>query len=121
MNSDRVPLLKNEDVLIVPVHDELSDLEANQLESNLLDRVSKGDITGVVLDISSLRSMDLFTTRKLIDLVKMIGLMDVETVIVGMRPAVALTLAEMEISLPNIRTAITLEQGLARLKRKKTK
>lgn len=121
MNSDRVPLLKNEDILIVPVHDELSDLEAKQLDVSVLARVSKSDITGVVIDISSLQSMDLFTSRKLLQLVKMIRLMDVETVIVGMRPAVAMTLAEMEISFPNVLMAITLEQGLAALKRKKKK
>lgn len=119
MKTDRVPLLKNEDILIVPIHDELDDAETKQLEISLLERVSKkSDITGVVLDISSLETMDLFTARKLIHLVNMIALMDVKSVVVGMRPAVAITLTDMEVSFPDIPTAITLEKGLVILKRK---
>lgn len=119
MKTDRIPILKNEDVLIVPIHDLLNDQETIALKSNLLARVQKGDITGVVLDISSVELIDLYTARKLVRLVTMIGLMDARTVVVGMRPAVALTLTEMEVSFPDISMALSLEQGLKILKRKK--
>lgn len=117
MKSNRVPLLKNEDVLIVPVRDDLDDLETKQLESSLLERVSKGDVRGVVIDISSLDFIDLFTARKLVQLINKISLLDVRAVMVGMKPTVALTLTEMEVTFPHVRTALTLEQGLAILKK----
>lgn len=119
MKNDRVPLLKNEDVLIVPIHGELNDLETTQLELSLLAKLSKSDITGVVLDISSLEAMDHFTARKLVQLVNKIALMDVRTVVVGMRPEVALTLTDMEVTFPNVRTAISLQRGLQILNGKK--
>jgi rsbT antagonist protein RsbS len=118
VKTDRVPLLKNEDVLIVPIHDELNDQETRHLEKSLLTRIEKSDVNGVVLDISSVETIDLYTARKLLQLVNMIALMDVRSVIVGMRPAVAITLTDMEVHFPNVDTALTLDQGLAILKGK---
>lgn len=118
MKNDRVPLLKNEDILIVPIHDELDDEETKHLETSLLERVAKGTISGVVLDVSSLKTMDLYTAKRLEHLVSMIGLMDVKTVVVGMRATVAITLTDMEVSFPDVATALSLEKGLAILRKK---
>jgi rsbT antagonist protein RsbS len=117
MKSERVPILKNDDVLIIPIHGELNDSETTQFQSNVLERVSKSKIRGAIIDISSLEMIDLFMARKLVQLVKMISLMDVESVVVGMRPAVAITLTEMDLKLPGLKTALTLEHAIAWLNR----
>ncbi len=116
MKNDRVAFLKNEDVLIVPVHDELNDVETKELQARLLERISKNPINGVIIDISSLESMDLFTARTMQQLIDMVSLMDVRSVLVGMRPAVAITLTDMGVLFPNVRTALNLEHGLKLLK-----
>jgi rsbT antagonist protein RsbS len=109
---EKIPILKNKGVLIVSVHDGLDDMELNKLSLNLLSTVSSNKITGVVVDLSALQSMDLFTARSLSKLVAMVSLMDVKSVLVGMKPAVAITLTEMNVSFPDIATALSLERGL---------
>jgi len=117
MKIDRVPILKNEDVLIVSVHSDLDDGEVTQFQARLLQTISKSIISGVVLDLSGVETLDLFLARKLMHLVNMVALMDVKSVIVGMRPTVAITLTEMDVTFPGVKTALNLDQGRAWLKR----
>lgn len=117
MKSDKVPFLKNEDVLVVPLHGELNDREINQFENNLLEKCSKDQkVRGVVLDISSLESVDLFAARMLLRVASKLSLMDLNSVVVGLRPEVAITLVEMGLTFPGLRTAINLEHGIQVLK-----
>src|ERR1043165_8001809 len=104
MKSNKVPFLKNEDVLVVPLHGELNDREINQFENNILERCSKDEkVRGVVLDISSLESVDLFAARMLLRVASKLSLMDLNSVVVGLRPEVAITLVEMGLTFPGLR------------------
>lgn len=118
MKSDKLPLLKNEDTLIVPLNGQMSDQDLVIFEESLLEMGSRDSkIRNVVLDVSSLDSMDLHASRKLCRLVKKLEMMDLMTVVVGMRPEVAITLMDIGIELPNVKTATSLERGMALLRR----
>lgn len=118
LKSDKLPLLKNEDTLIVPLNGQMSDQDLVVFEESLLEMGSRDSkIRNVVLDVSSLDSMDLHASRKLCRLVKKLEMMDLKTVVVGMRPEVAITLMDIGIELPNVKTATSLERGMALLRR----
>ncbi len=121
VKTSKVPLLKTENVLIVPFGNDLNDLQTKDLEESLLERAARSDINGVVLDVSSMETIDLFTAQKLVKLVNMVALMDVSAVMVGMKPSVAITLTEMNAKFPGIATALTLEKGLETVKRLRQK
>lgn len=116
MKGQRLAILRNEDVVIVPVQGDLGDTELDNFEKNLLTETTKSDVKGLVLDISSVDTIDHFMADKLIRMVKMVALMDVNSVLVGMKPTVAITLTDMNISFTGIATALNLEKGLETLR-----
>lgn len=120
MKNEKVPFLKSDEVMVVPLLGELNDRELAQFEENLLQKCARDQkLRGVVIDLSSLESVDLFLGRTLLRLTRQLELMDLNSVLVGLHPEVAITLVEMGISLPGIQTALNLEQGLKVLRRVK--
>lgn len=118
MKNDRVPLLKGDDVLIVPLHEAMNDQELKQFESRLLLKSSKETkIRNIVLDVSSIDSMDLYVARMLAGLVKKLAVMDFNSVVVGIKPEVAMTLMDMGVEFSELKTALNLQHGLRLLKR----
>jgi rsbT antagonist protein RsbS len=115
VKGQKPSILRNEDVVIVPLQGDLDDVELQTFEVVLLEETSRGNTRGLLLDISSVDTIDHFMARKLIHIVRMVGLMDVSAVLVGMKPSVAITLTEMNVSLSGITTALNLEKGLAAL------
>lgn len=104
----------------MPVPDELNDSSLEQLETDLLEKSTGNDeIRAVVLDVSSCEYVDLFSARLLFKLAKKLSLMDLDSVLVGLRPDVAITLVEMGLNRLDIKTAINLEHGLTKLKKRK--
>ena len=94
------------------MHDQL----ALTLQDDLTDRIVKTQAKGVLIDISSLEVVDSFIGRMLGNIAAMSHILDAETVVVGMRPAVAITLVELGMALPGIRTALNVDAGMALLK-----
>jgi rsbT antagonist protein RsbS len=91
------------------MHDEL----AMTLQEDLTNRVVKDRARGVLIDISSLEVVDSFIGRMIANIAGMARMLDAETVLVGMRPAVAITLVELGMSLPGVRTALNVNRGMA--------
>jgi rsbT antagonist protein RsbS len=95
----------------VDMHDEL----AMTLQEDLTDRIVQDRAQGVLIDISSLEIVDSFIGRMIANIAGMARMLDAETVLVGMRPAVAITLVELGMSLPGVRTALNVDKGMAML------
>jgi rsbT antagonist protein RsbS len=114
---DRIPILKLRDLLLVTIQVDMHDRLAMQLQDELTTRISETGARGVLIDISSLDIVDSFIGRMLANIAAMARVLDAETVVVGMRPAVAITLVELGLSLPGVRTALDVERGMALLQR----
>ena len=114
---DRVPVLKIGEILLVSIQIDLDDQSAMQLQEDLSDRIVETGVHGVIIDISALEIVDSFIGRMLSTIAAISRVLDAETVVVGMRPAVAITLVELGLSLPGIRTALNVELGMAILAR----
>ncbi len=114
-----VTLQKQDDIIIASISSELDDSQASHFQEALLAKAMNENIHGVVIDISALDSVDLFLARLIVETAKMAGIMDVHTVVVGIKPAVAITLTEMGIRLSGVSTASTLDAGLAVIRRKR--
>ena len=112
---DRVPVLKIGEVLLVSVQIDLEDQTAIALQEDLADRIVATGVRGVLIDISGLDIVDSFIGRMLSTIASVARVLDAETVVVGMRPAVAITLVELGLSLTGVRTALNVERGLAML------
>jgi rsbT antagonist protein RsbS len=112
---ERVPVLNLGDVLLVSIQIDLSDDIALRLQDELADRIVATGARGVIIDITALDIVDSFVGRMLSTIARISRVLDAETVVVGMRPAVAITLVELGLSLSGVRTALNLEQGLKRL------
>ncbi|MGW1183036.1 STAS domain-containing protein [Streptomyces drozdowiczii] len=110
--SERVPVLKIGDVLLVSIQVELEDQVVLELQDDLASRIVETGATGVVIDITAVEIVDSFVGRMLATTASISRLLDAQTVVVGMRPAVAITLVELGLSLGGVRTALTLEKGL---------
>jgi rsbT antagonist protein RsbS len=110
---DRVPVLKIGDVLLVSIQIDLEDQTAMALQEDLADQIVITGARGVLIDISGLDIVDSFIGRMLATIASVSRVLDAETVVVGMRPAVAITLVELGLSLTGIRTALNVERGLA--------
>ncbi|MBK9145063.1 MAG: STAS domain-containing protein [Candidatus Melainabacteria bacterium] len=104
-----VTLLKQGDLVIAPLNSELDDIQAREFQDSLLKKVSDEDLSSVIIDISALDSMDLFLARIIVETAQMAQLMDAVTVLVGMKPAVAVTLTEMGVVMKGVRMATTLD------------
>ena len=114
---DRVPVLKIGDMLLVSIQVDMEDQTALNLQEDLADRIVDTGCHGVIIDISALDIVDSFVGRMLATIAGISKVLDAETVVVGMRPAVAITLVELGLSLPGIRTALNVERGMELLAR----
>jgi rsbT antagonist protein RsbS len=110
---DRVPILKIGDILLVSIQVDLQDQIALALQDDLAERIAATSAKGVLIDISALDIVDSFIGRMLSTIASISRVLDAETVVVGMRPAVAITLVELGLSMPGVRTALDVEKGLA--------
>jgi rsbT antagonist protein RsbS len=111
----RVPILKLGDLLLVSIQIDLDDQTAVALQDDLSERIVSTGARGVLIDISALEIVDSFIGRMLSTIASVAGVLDAETVVVGMRPAVAITLVELGLSLGGVRTALDVERGIRML------
>jgi rsbT antagonist protein RsbS len=109
---ERVPILTLGDVLLVSIQIDLQDRTALALQEDLSDRIVTTGARGVIIDISALEIVDSFIGRMLSTVAAISNVLDAETVVVGMRPAVAITLVELGLSLGGVRTALDVERAL---------
>lgn len=115
---DRIPILKMGNYLLVTIQVDLYDRLAQNLESDLVQMVSKTGARGVLIDISALSIVDSFMGRIIGNIGSVSKIMDAETVVVGMQPAVAITLIELGLELRGVHTALNVERGMKLLKEK---
>ncbi|QMU29163.1 STAS domain-containing protein [Adhaeribacter radiodurans] len=115
---DRIPILKMGEFLLVTIQVDLYDRLALTLESDLMNMVSRTEAKGVLIDISSVSIVDSFMGRILGNIASMSKIMDAETVVVGMQPAVAITLVELGLTLSGVHTALDVEMGMELLRNK---
>jgi rsbT antagonist protein RsbS len=108
---DRIPILRMGNFLLVTIQVDMHDKLALTLQDDLTNRIAEVNAKGVLIDISSLEIVDSFIGRTLANIASMARVLDAETV-VGMQPAVAITLVELGMSLPGIRTALNVESGM---------
>jgi rsbT antagonist protein RsbS len=112
---ERVPILKLGDILLVSIQIDLEDQTALALQQDLSERIVATGARGVIIDISSLEIVDSFIGRMMSTVASASRVLDARTILVGMRPAVAITLVELGLSLPGVETALDVERALARL------
>jgi rsbT antagonist protein RsbS len=113
---ERIPILGMGKLLLVTIQVDMHDRLAMTLQDDLTTRISATGARGVLLDISSLDIVDSFIGRMISNIAAMARVLDAETVVVGMQPAVAITLVELGLSLPGVRTALDVEKGMALLR-----
>jgi rsbT antagonist protein RsbS len=109
---ERIPILKMGGFLLVSIQVDMHDRLAMQLQDDLTSRIAETSARGVLIDISALEMVDSFIGRMLGNIAAMSRVLDAETVVVGMRPAVAITLVELGMSLAGVRTALNVERGM---------
>jgi rsbT antagonist protein RsbS len=114
---DRIPILKVGDALLVTIQVDMHDRLATALEEDLTNRIVQVGARGVLIDISSLEIVDSFIGRMLDNIASVSRVLDAETVVVGMRPAVAITLVELGLNLAGVKTALNVERGMELLQR----
>lgn len=117
----RIPIIKLNDFLIVSIQVDMHDKLAIQLQSQILEEIERTGAKGVLIDISVLEMVDSFIGRMLSGMASMAAIMDAAVVIVGMQPAVAITLVELGLEMPGIDTALTMEKGMEMLEKKLAK
>jgi rsbT antagonist protein RsbS len=113
---ERIPILKMGRFLLVTIQVDMHDQLALTLQDDLTARIVSDRATGVLIDISSLDIVDSFIGRMLGNIAGMARVLDAETVVVGMQPSVAITLVELGLSLPGIRTALNVDGGMELLR-----
>lgn len=109
---DRIPIIKMAEFLLVSIQVDMHDKLALTLQDDLTNQIVKSHARGVLIDISSLEIVDSFIGRTLANIAAMSKVLDAATVVVGMRPAVAITLVELGMSLTGVRTALNVERGM---------
>jgi len=109
---DRIPILKLRDCLLVTIQVDMHDRLAMTLQDDLTEQIVSQRARGVLIDISALDVVDSFIGRMLSNIASMSRILDAETVVVGMQPSVAITLVELGLSLPGIRTALNVDRGM---------
>ena len=114
---DRIPILKMGPFLLVTIQVDMHDQLAMQLQDDLTARIVAVKARGVLIDISSLEIVDSFIGRMISNIAGMARVLDAETVVTGMQPAVAITLVELGLSLEGVRTALNVDKGMALLQR----
>jgi rsbT antagonist protein RsbS len=113
---DRIPILKMGEFLVVSIQVDMHDRLALTLQDDLTEQIVKTRAHGVLIDISSLEIVDSFIGRMLANIAAMSRVLDAHTVVVGMRPAVAITLVELGMPLGGVRTALDVERGMEMLR-----
>ncbi len=109
---ERIPILQMGRFLLVTIQVDMHDRLALRLQDDLTTRIVSAGAKGVLIDISSLEVVDSFIGRMIGNIAAMSRILDAETVVVGMQPAVAITLVELGLSLPGVRTALNVERGM---------
>jgi rsbT antagonist protein RsbS len=112
---ERIPILRMGQFLLVSIQVDMHDQLALTLQEDLTSRITDHGSRGVLIDISSLEIVDSFIGRMLANIAGIARVLDAVTVVVGMQPAVAITLVELGLSLPGVRTALNMEKGVALL------
>lgn len=112
---DRVPILKIGDILLVSIQGDLDDHTVLTLQEDIADKVVATGAIGLIIDITAVEIVDSFVGRMLSTIAGMARMLDADTIVVGMRPAVAITLVELGLTLGGLRTALDLEKGIAML------
>jgi rsbT antagonist protein RsbS len=115
---DRIPILKLGDALLVTIQVDMHDQLAHALEEDLTAQIVKVGAKGVLIDISALEIVDSFIGRMLDTIAAVARVLDADTVVVGMRPAVAITLVELGLSLTGVKTALNVDRGMALIGRR---
>lgn len=110
---ESIPILRLGSCLLVSIQVDLDDALALRLQDDLMDRVTKTRARGVLIDISALEVVDSFIGRMIANISSMAGILDSKTVVVGMRPAVAITLVELGLTLRGVETALDVDKGMA--------
>jgi rsbT antagonist protein RsbS len=113
---ERIPILKMGDLLLVSIQVDMHDQLALALQDDLTDKIAKTGARGVLIDISAVEMVDSFIGRMIANIAGMARILDALTVLVGMQPAVAITLVELGLTLPGVRTALDVERGMALLR-----
>ena len=108
----RIPILQMGGLLLVTIQHDMQDQTALALQDDLANKISKTGAKGVLIDISALEIVDSFVGRMLASISGIARILDAATVVVGMQPAVAITLVELGLSLEGVRTALNVEQGM---------
>lgn len=111
-----IPIIKLNEFLLVSIQVDLHDRLVMKLQEDLTNKIQKEGAQGVLIDISSVDMLDSFTGRMIANIASMARIMDVETVVVGMQPAVAITLVELGMSLPGVLTALNVDRGMELLR-----
>jgi rsbT antagonist protein RsbS len=112
---ERIPILRMGRFLLVTIQVDMHDQLAMTLQDDLTQRIVRDRARGVLIDISSLDVVDSFIGRMISNIASMSRVLDAQTVVVGMQPAVAITLVELGLELPGVRTALNVEKGMALL------
>ena len=112
---ERIPILRIGDLLLVTIQVDMHDRLAMALQDDLTERIVKDQAKGVLIDISALDLVDSFIGRMISNTAAMARVLDARTVLVGMQPAVAITLVELGLTLPGVKTALNVEKGMALL------
>ena len=112
---EKIPILRMGKFLLVTIQVDMHDRLALQLQEDLTTRIVAVRARGVLIDISSLEVVDSFIGRMISNIAAMASVLDAQTVVVGMQPAVAITLVELGLSLEGVRTALNVERGMALL------
>ena len=110
---DRIPILRFGNALLVTIQVDMHDRLATALEEDLTSKIVSNNARGVLIDISALEIVDSFIGRMLDNIAAVSRILDADTVVVGMRPAVAITLVELGLSLTGVKTALNVERGMA--------
>ena len=112
---ERIPILRMGDLLLVTIQVDMLDRLAMQLQDDLTERIVSDGAKGVLIDISALDLVDSFIGRMISNTAAMARVLDARTVVVGMQPAVAITLVELGLTLHGVKTALNVEKGMALL------
>ncbi|MTW18822.1 anti-anti-sigma factor [Rhodoplanes serenus] len=115
---DRIPILKLGSALLVTIQVDMHDRLATALQEDLTEKIVATHAKGVLIDISALEIVDSFIGRMLDHIAAISRMLDAETVVVGMRPAVAITLVELGLSLTGVKTALDVERGMEMIRRR---
>jgi len=114
---ERIPILRMGDFLLVTIQVDMHDRLAMTLQDDLTNKIAQTGSAGVLIDISALEIVDSFIGRMISNISSMSRVLDAQTVIVGMQPAVAITLVELGLTLPGVKTALDVEKGMDMLRR----